>query len=71
MLQVWDEERYIEGFGGETWGKEPLRRPRREWDNNIKMEFHEVGVGHVLNWSGSGEGQWRGLVNAIMDLRVP
>jgi len=30
-------------------GKRPLGRPRRGWDDNIKMEFHEVGRGHGLD----------------------
>jgi hypothetical protein len=32
-------------------GRRPLRRPRRRWGNNIKMEFQEVG------W-----GAWTGLI---------
>jgi hypothetical protein len=30
-------------FGGETEGKRPLGRPRHGWENNIKMDFQEVG----------------------------
>ena len=30
---------------GETWGKEPLGRPRRRWEDNIKMDLQEVGGG--------------------------
>jgi len=32
-------ERLIQGFGGETW------RPRRRWEDNIKMDLQEVGCG--------------------------
>jgi hypothetical protein len=39
------EERYIHGFGGETWGKETLGRPRRRRDDNIKMDLQEVRCG--------------------------
>jgi hypothetical protein len=39
------EERRIEGFNGENGGKEPLGRPRRRWEDNIKMDIHEVGCG--------------------------
>jgi len=28
-------------------GKRPLRRPRRRWENNIKMDFQEMGSGFV------------------------
>ena len=30
---------------GKPEGKRPLGRPRREWENNIKMDLHEVGCG--------------------------
>jgi hypothetical protein len=33
----------VQGNGGETCGKEPLGRPRRRWDDNIKMDLQEVG----------------------------
>ena len=42
-------ERRIQGFGGETQGKEPLGRPRRRWEDNIKMDLQEVGWGN-MDW---------------------
>ena len=36
------EERSIQGFGGEPEGKRSLGRPRRRWEDNIKMDFQEV-----------------------------
>ena len=30
---------------GKPEGKEPLGRPRRRWEDNIKMDFQEVGCG--------------------------
>jgi len=35
-------------------GRRPLGRPRHRWENNIKMDFHDVKWGHGLDWSGSG-----------------
>ena len=40
--------RCIEGFGGNTEGKRPFGRPRRRWEDNIKMDLQEVGCG-VMN----------------------
>ena len=34
---------------GKPEGKRPLGRPRRRWEDNIKMDLQEVGWGHVLN----------------------
>ena len=65
------EERDIQGFGGETWGKETLRKPRHRWEENFKMELQEVGwVG--MNWIALTQDRdsWQVLVNAVMDFRV-
>jgi hypothetical protein len=43
---------------GKPEGRRPLERPRRRWDDNIKMDLREVGWGgHGLDQSGSGYGQ--------------
>jgi hypothetical protein len=38
-------------------GRRQLERPRRRWEDNIKMDLREVGWGHGLDQSGSGYGQ--------------
>jgi hypothetical protein len=53
-------------------GKIPLGRPSRRWEDNIKMDFQEVGRG-VMDWielAQNGD-RWWVLVNAVMNLRVP
>jgi hypothetical protein len=49
-----------------------IERPRRRWVDNIKMDLVEVGRGDV-NWIGLAQdrGQWKTLVNTVMNLRVP
>jgi len=40
---------------GKPEGKRPLGRPRRRWEDNIKMDRQEVGCGgHGLDRAGSG-----------------
>jgi hypothetical protein len=53
-------------------GKRPLRRLRRRWVDNIKMDHLEIGWGGV-DWIGLAQDRdkWRALVNAVMKLRVP
>ena len=53
-------------------GKRPLGRPRRRWEDNIKMDLQEV------SWEGTDwidlaqeRDRWRELLNAVMNLRVP
>jgi hypothetical protein len=57
---------------GKPEGKRPLGRPRRRWEDNIKMDLLEVG-------GGRGDGMelvqdrdsWRALVGTVRDFRVP
>ena len=64
-------ERCVQGFGGETWGT-PLGRPRRRWEDNIKMDLQEVEC-RGTDWIelAQDRDRWRALVNAVMNLRVP
>jgi hypothetical protein len=53
-------------------GKKPLGRSRRRWVDNIKMNLREIGWGG-MDWIDLAQDrdQWRALVNAVMNLRVP
>jgi hypothetical protein len=57
---------------GRPEGRRPLGRPRRRWEDNIKMDFREIGFGDVdwIQWSQDRD-RWRALVNTVMNLRVP
>jgi hypothetical protein len=56
---------------GNPEGKRPLGRPRRRWEDNIKIDLQEVGVG-CGDWIESAEDRdrWRALVSAVKNLRV-
>ena len=53
-------------------GKRPLGRPRRRWEDNIRMDLQEVGCGYV-DWIylAQDRDRWRTLVSAVMNFRVP
>ena len=57
---------------GKLTGKRPLGRPRRRWENNIRMNLEEI-VFNAGNWVGSAQVRdyWRALVNATLNLRAP
>jgi hypothetical protein len=59
-------------LAGKPEGRRPLGRPRRRWEDNIKMDLREVGWG-IIDWISLAQDRdrWRALVNAVMNLRVP
>jgi hypothetical protein len=57
---------------GKPEGKRPLGRPRRGWEDNIRMDLREIGSGS-MDWIDLAQdrSQWSALVNTVMNLRVP
>jgi hypothetical protein len=57
---------------GKPEGRRPLGRPIRRWEDNIKMDFQEVGEG-CGEWMEQAQDRdrWRALVSTIMNIRVP
>jgi len=57
---------------GKYEGKRPLGRPRRRWEDNIKMNLQKVECGG-MDWIelANNRDRWRALVNVVMNLRVP
>ena len=57
---------------GNPEGKRSLWRPRRRWEDNIKMDFQEEGFGGI-DWIELAQDREsrRELVSAVMNLRVP
>jgi hypothetical protein len=52
--------------------KRPLGRPRRRWEDNIKMDLREIEI-NGANWIQLAQDrvQWRAFVNTVMNLGVP
>ena len=57
---------------GKHEGKVPLGRPRRRWEDNIKMDRQEVGCEDV-DWIhlAQDRDRWRALVDELKNLRGP
>ena len=78
MRWGWHVARMGEGRGvhrvlvGKSQGKRPLGRPRRRWEDNIKMDLQEVrgGCGDWMELAHNRE-RWRALVSTVRNLRVP
>jgi hypothetical protein len=57
---------------GRPEGRRPIGRPRRRWEDNIKMNLQEVGW-WGMDWIDMAQDRdrWRAVVNAVINLRVP
>jgi len=57
---------------GKPEGKRLLERPRRRWEDNIKIDLQELGCGS-MDWIelAQDRDRWRALVNVVMNSRVP
>jgi hypothetical protein len=57
---------------GKPEGRRPLERPRRRWEDNIKMDLLEVGW-RGMDWISVAQDRdrWRALVNTVMNFRIP
>ena len=57
---------------GKPVGKRPLGRPRRRWEDNMRMELKEMNI-NTRNWVDSAQDRdySTALVNAALNLRVP
>jgi hypothetical protein len=57
---------------GRPEGKSPLGRPRRRWEDNMKLDLRESGIDGA-NWIRLAQNmvQWRAFVNTVMNLWVP
>jgi hypothetical protein len=56
---------------GKPEGKKPLGRPRRRWEDRIRMDLREIGWWSV-DWIQLAQDRyrWRALVNTVMNLLV-
>jgi serine/threonine protein kinase HipA of HipAB toxin-antitoxin module len=56
---------------GKPEGKKPLGRPRRRWEDRIRMDLREIDWGSV-DWIklAQDRDRWRAVVNTVMNLLV-
>ena len=57
---------------GKPEGNRPQGRPRRRWVDNIRLDLQEVGCAY-MDWTelAQDRDEWRTLVSAVMNIRVP
>jgi hypothetical protein len=73
MWHAWErrEKEVYKVLVGKPEGKRPLGRPRRRWEDGIRMDLREIGLGG-LDWIRLAQDRdlWRAVVSAVMNLRV-
>jgi hypothetical protein len=66
-----EESKVYKVLVGKPEGKIPLGRPRRRWEDGIRMDLREIVLGGVA-WIrlSQDRDRWRAVVSAVMNLRV-
>jgi hypothetical protein len=66
-----EEKNVYRVLTGKPEGKRPLERPRRRWEDGIRMDLREIDWGSV-DWIqlAQDRDRWWALVNKVMNLRV-
>jgi hypothetical protein len=56
---------------GKPVGRRPLGKPRRRWEDGVRMDLREMAWGCV-DWIrlAQDRNRWRAVVSAVMNLRV-
>jgi hypothetical protein len=71
MATTWEGKVVYRILVGKPGRRSPLGRPRRRWEDNIRMDLQEVGCGYV-DWIELAQyrDRWRAHVSAVINLRV-
>jgi hypothetical protein len=72
VARMGEERKEYKVSVGKPEGKRPLGRPRRRWEDGIRMDLREIGWRRGVDWIrlARDRGRWRAVVNAVMNLRV-
>jgi hypothetical protein len=71
VARMGEERKVYKVLVGKPEGKRPPGRPRRRWEDRIRMDLREIGLGRV-DWVRLAQDRdwWRAVVSAVMNLRV-
>jgi hypothetical protein len=71
VARMGEERKLYKVLVGKPEGKRPLRRPRHRWEDGIRMDLREIGLGGV-DWIRPAQDRdlWKAVVSAVMNLQV-
>jgi hypothetical protein len=69
---MWEMRHARRVLARKSQGKQPLERPKRRWEENIKIDLNEK-VWELVDWTQVApcRNRWRALVCTVMNLQVP
>jgi hypothetical protein len=68
---IGEERKLYKILVGKSEGKRPLGRPRRRWEDGIRMDLRETGLGELDSIRLAQErDRWQAVVSAVMNLQV-
>jgi hypothetical protein len=72
VTRMGEERKVYKVLVGKPEGRRPLGRPRRRWEDGIRMDLREIGLGGGVDWIrlAQDRDRWRAVVSAVMNLRV-
>jgi hypothetical protein len=65
-----EERKVYEVLVGKPERKRPLGRQRRRWEDGIRMDLREIGLGVWIGFDWLRTDRWRAVVSAVMNLQV-
>ena len=71
IAKMEEDRSAFKSLAGKPTGKRLLGRPRRRWEDNIRMDIKEIGI-NTRNWIDSAQDRiyWKALVNVVLSFRV-
>jgi hypothetical protein len=71
VARIGEERKVYKVLVGKPEGRRPLGRPRRRWEDGIRIDLRVIGLGDV-DWIplAQDRDRWRAVVSAVMNLRV-
>jgi hypothetical protein len=71
VARLGEDRKVYKVLVGKLQGKRPVGRPRRRWEDGIRMDLREIGLGD-MDWIrlAQDRDRWQGVVSAVMNLQV-
>jgi hypothetical protein len=72
VARMGEERKVYKILVGKPEGKRPLERPKLRWEDWVRMDLRENGLGGDVDWIrlSQDRDRWRAVVSAVMNLRV-